>query len=160
MNTIDIARENFMAAATHCYFSPKCPTFSRPNTYDGYGAVLKLLSNGNMPSRAAILKKLGLPSKPGYYSCVFQMLLWSKLISYDRTNGYALTLLGRDFVVENLNDNIFDNGSDDIDDVIKDDINDDSVECVELAWKKAYGAAMDAYKAAMEAYRVAISAFA
>ena len=156
MNTIDIARGNFMTAAAHCYFSPKCPTFTRPNTYDGYGAVLKLLSNGNMPSRAAILKKLGLPSKPGYYACVFQTLLWSKLISYDRTNGYALTKLGRDFVAENLNDKIFDNGSDDIDDVI----DDDTAECVEPAWKKAYGAAMEAYKAAMEAYRVATSAFA
>ncbi len=152
MNTIDIARGNFMTAAAHCYFSPKCPTFTRPNTYDGYGAVLKLLSNGNMPSRAAILKKLGLPSRHGYYACVFQMLLWSNLISYDRTNGYVLTKLGRDFVAENLNGNIFGNGSDGIDD--------DSAECVEPAWKKAYGAAMEAYKAAMEAYRVATSAFA
>ena len=151
MNTIETARENFMAAAAHCYFSPTCPSFTKPNEYDGYGAVLKLLSNGSMPSRAAILKKLGLPARNGYYANVFQILLWSKLISYDRANGYALTQLGRDFVAENLNSNIFDDYS---------SSGTNSAECTEPAWKKTYAAAMEAYKAAMEAYRVAISAFA
>lgn len=157
MNTIEIARENFIAAAAHCYFSPTCPSFTKPNEYDGYGAVLKLLSNGSMPSRAAILKKLGLPVRNGYYAAVFQRLLWSKLISYDHANGYALTQLGRDFVVENLNGSIFDGySSSSIDDGNEDDSADD----VEPAWKKTYDAAMEAYKAAMEAYRVAIGVFA
>ena len=142
MNTIETARENFIAASRHCYFSPTCPTFTKPNAKTGYGAVLKLLSNGSMPSRTAILKKLGLPSRNGYYARVFQSLLWSKLICH--ANGcYALTQLGRDYVAENL-----------------DGSKDDSADSIKLAWKKTYDAAMEAYKAAMEAYQAAISAFA
>lgn len=157
MNTIEIARENFEDAAAHCYFSPKCPSFTKPNVHYGYGAVLKLLSNGSMPSRAAILKKLGLPSHNGYYASVFQSLLWSKLISYDRANGYALTQLGRDYVAEVLDGNVStSHSSSSIDDGGKDD----SADSIELAWKKTYDAAMEAYKAAMEAYRVAMTAFA
>jgi len=157
MNIIETARENFIAASRHCYFSPTCPTFTKPNAKRGYGAVLKLLSNGSMPSRAAILKKLGLPSRNGYYTSVFQSLLWSKLISYDRANGYALTQLGRDYVAENLDDSVANShSSSSIDDGSKDD----SADSIKLAWKKTYDAAMEAYKAAMEAYQAAISAFA
>lgn len=128
MNIIETARENFIAASRHCYFSPACPTFTKPNAKRGYGAVLKLLSNGNMPSRAAILKKLGLPSRNGYYTSVFQSLLWSKLISYDRANGYALTQLGRDYVAKNLDGSIANShSSSSIDDGSEDD-NADSIQ--------------------------------
>lgn len=152
MSIIETARENFIVAARHCYFSPVCPTFTKPNAKRGYGAVLKLLSNGSMPSRTAILKKLGLPSRNGYYTSVFQSLLWSKLISYDRANGYALTQLGRDYVAENLDGSIANSHS-------SSSIDDGSRQH-KLAWKKTYDAAMEAYKAAMEAYQVAINAFA
>lgn len=155
MNTIEIARKNFETAAAYCYFSPKCPSFTKPNEHNGYGAVLKLLSNGSMPSRTAILKRLGLPSRNGYYASVFQSLLWSKLICH--ANGcYALTQLGCDYVAEILNGSIFSSHSSSS----TDDGNDGSADDTEPAWKKTYDAAMEAYKAAMEAYRVAIGAFA
>lgn len=155
MNIIETARENFIAASRHCYFSPTCPTFTRPNAKCGYGAVLKLLSNGSMPSRTAILKRLSLPSRNGYYARVFQSLLWSKLICH--ANGcYALTQLGRDYVAENLNGSIANSHSSSS----TDDGNDDGADGTEPAWKKTYDAAMEAYKAAMEAYQAAISAFA
>ena len=157
MNTIETARENFITASRHCYFSPTCPTFTKPNAKNGYGAVLMLLSNGSMPSRAAILKKLGLPVRNGYYAAVFQKLLWSKLITYHCGVGYAISELGKRFIAENF----FNSAKRPSAPVAaaKPEPSEDA-NAPTPSWLPAYNAAMEAYKAAMEAYQVAISAFA
>lgn len=82
-------------------YAPTAPRFTNPNPKRGYYAVLKLLAKGNVPTRKAILMNLGLPSQHGYYTNVFQNLIYSELISYDRARGYSITKLGRDFIKEN-----------------------------------------------------------
>ena len=102
MNAQEIARKNFYNYAKSCYLSPSLVTFVRPNANTGYGAILKLLANGNQPSRKAILSKLGIPTWKSYYSGVFNRILKANLISYTRANGYELTALGKAYVAENL----------------------------------------------------------
>jgi len=157
MNTIETARENFINASRHCYFSPTCPTFTKPNAKTGYGAVLKLLSNGSMPSRTAILAKLGLPTSNGYYADVFQKLLWSKLITYHRGVGYAISELGKQFIAENFFNSAKRPSAPAA--AAKPEPSEEA-NAPTPSWLPAYNAAMEAYKAAMEAYKLAMGAFA
>jgi hypothetical protein len=97
---IDIARDNFRKAMTfHRRGSgAKIPQFINRNSKKGYGAILKLLTNGNQPSRNAILTQINQRTVPGHYSTAFQSLLWSGFISYNRSEGYSLTDLGKKYV--------------------------------------------------------------
>jgi Mn-dependent DtxR family transcriptional regulator len=100
MNTANIARNNFNSVNCTSYYAPKCPSFTNPNTKNGYGAIIKLLSRGSQPSRKVIVNSIGLSYTGGTYSTAFQSLLWSGLISYDRNNGYMLTDLGSAYASE------------------------------------------------------------
>lgn len=152
--TAQIASENFRYASNYCFFRPACPTFTKPNTHNGYGAILKLLSDGGIRERKAILEELGLPSRNGYYASVFQKLLWSKLIRRVGVRGYyMITQLGRDYVAENLKHDI---------PAPKRHVNkvcapstDD--ECFTPAWKTSYDAAMVVHKAAMDVCQTIMS---